>query len=152
MKSFEQFCIEAYQLDENILNKAEKFVQKTKPLKNLMRLSYGMDVLNKNISPAERAVSAAGVVAPITTGISRFTFNQGQTGSELDRLSKFGSKNLQIPTGTGVKIGQNPSTDIGRRLSDKIGKEVSSLVQNTNRRTNLIRDIKRAVSSGNYGM
>jgi len=113
---------------------------------------YLPDAAWKALSPAERAVSAAGVVAPITTGISRFTFNQGQTGSELDRLSKFGSKNLQIPTGTGVKIGQNPSTDIGRRLSNKIGKEVSSLVQNTNRRTNLIQDIKRAVSSGNYGM
>ena len=63
-----------------------------------------------------------------------------ESGSYLDQLSQAGSKHVHIPVpGTGVKIGQNPETDIGRRLGNKIGQGFNALGNQVKRYNNWAR-------------
>lgn len=104
-----------------------RFMNRVQPLKNLQRFDYATQITNPNTSPLQKGKAALGVVAPFATWTGDAILGQAKTGSGLDRLSQAASKNVHIPTGTGVKIGQNPETDIGRRLGRKIGQGFSAL-------------------------
>ena len=104
------------------------FMNRVQPLKNLSRFQYATDITNPNTSPLQKAKATLGVVAPYTTCTGDAILGQAKTGSGLDRLSQAASKNVHIPVpGTGVSIGQNPKTDIGRRLGNKFGQGVNYL-------------------------
>ena len=104
------------------------FMNRVQPLKNLSRFQYATDITNPNTSLLDKGKAALGVVAPYATMTGDEILNQAKTGSGLDRLSQAASKNVHIPVpGTGVSIGQNPKTDIGRRLGNKFGQGVNYL-------------------------
>ena len=113
-----------------------RFMNKVQPLKNLQRFDYATQITNPNTSPLQKGKAALGVVAPFATWTGDAILGQAKTGSGLDRLSQAASKNVHIPTGTGVKIGQNPETDIGRRLGRKIGQGFSALGNQVTRYNN----------------
>ena len=104
-----------------------RFMNVAQPLKNLSRFDYARQISNPNTSLLDKGKAALGVVAPYATMTGDAILGQAKTGSGLDRLTQAASKHVHIPTGTGVKIGQNPETDIGRRLGRKIGQGFSAL-------------------------
>ena len=104
-----------------------RFMNVAQPLRNLQRFDYATKITNPNTSLLDKGKAALGVVAPYATWTGDAILGQAKTGSGLDRLTQAASKNVHIPTGTGVKIGQNPETDIGRRLGNKIGQGFNAL-------------------------
>jgi hypothetical protein len=104
-----------------------RFLNRVQPLKNLQRFDYATKITDPNTSLLDKGKAALGVVAPYATWTGDAILGQAKSGSGLDRLTQAASKNVHIPTGTGVKIGQNPETDIGRRLGNKIGQGFNAL-------------------------
>lgn len=101
---------------------ANRVLSKVQPFKNFERFTNARQLTNPNASLMQKGKAALGVVAPYTTLGADAILGQAKSGSVLDQLSQAGSKHVHIPVpGTGVSIGQNPETDIGRKLSDKIG-------------------------------
>lgn len=133
MKTFRQFYVEAYQLDEfqieNPLNNplvkrvtqnpnVQKALKVSKVgLKNLTRFAYATDVFDNTKNPVQRAAAAYGVVKPYSpvTYAPRI-INQGRTGSTLDKTLR------SIPSAPGFS--NNPETDIGARS----GRAIRNLV------------------------
>ena len=103
-----------------------RFMNVAQPFRNLQRFDYATKITNPNTSLLDKGKAALGVVAPYATWTGDQILNQAKTGSGLDRLTQAASKHVHIPTGTGIKIGQNPETDIGRKISDKIGQGFNS--------------------------
>jgi len=133
MKTFKQFYQEAYQLDEfqigNPLNNplVKKVTQNPNvqkvlkyggsALKNLTRVANVTDVFDGSKSPLERAGAAYGIAKPYSpVTYAPRVFNQGQTGSRLDRTLR------SIPSAPGFS--NNPQTDIGARS----GRAISNLL------------------------
>lgn len=112
------------------------FMNRFQPLKNLSRFDYARQISNPNTSLLDKGKAALGVVAPYATMTGDAILGQAKSGSGLDQLTQAASKHVHIPTGTGVKIGQNPETDIGRRLGNKIGQGFNALGNQVRRYSN----------------
>lgn len=113
-----------------------RFMGATQPFKNFERFTNAQQLTNPNASLMQKGKAALGVVAPYTTWGADAILGQAKSGSILDRVTQSASKNVHIPTGTGVKIGQNPETDIGRRLGNKIGQGFNALGNQVKRYSN----------------
>ena len=99
-----------------------RFMGAVQPFRNFERFRNAQQITNPNTSLLDKGKAALGIVAPFTTMTGDAILNQTKTGSGLDQLTQAASKHVHIPVpGTGIKIGQNPKTDLGRKLSDKIG-------------------------------
>ena len=117
MKTFQQFCGDAYQLNEfRIQNTKNNPVVRniSGVAKNLIRGLNVMDVIDRTKSPLEKAGAAYGVVKPYSpVTYAPTVFNQGKTGSLVDKTAK------AIPGMT-----PNLKTDIGRRLGTSISRSI----------------------------
>ena len=117
-----------------------RVLSRVQPLKNFERFTNARQLTNPNASLLDKGKAALGVVAPYATWTGDQILGQAKSGSALDQLSQAGSKHVHIPVpGTGVSIGQNPNTDIGRRLGDKIGQGVNYLGNQVKRYNNWAR-------------
>ena len=134
MKTFQQFCENAYQLDEfrignpldnPTIKRITQNPQVQRAARSLntgakwvARASYAMDVLDPKKNPLEKAVSAYGVVKPFSpTTYAPAVFKQGRTGSIIDRTAR------AIPGMT-----PDPNRDVGRRLGTAISSTASEIL------------------------
>ena len=113
-----------------------RFMNVAQPFKNFQRFDYATKITDPKTSLLDKGKAALGVVAPYATMTGDAILGQAKSGSILDRVTQAASKNVHIPTGTGVKIGQNPETDIGRRLGNKIGQGFNALGNQVKRYSN----------------
>jgi hypothetical protein len=119
MKTFQDFCEDAYQLNEfrigNPLNNPLLKQVTQNPLVkrgvNLGIRAFGFDTAtNRSLDPATRLSGAISVVKPHSpTVLAPSIFAQGQSGSLTDKVAR------KIPGMT-----PNPQTDIGKRMGDVI--------------------------------
>jgi hypothetical protein len=153
MKTFNQFCTEAYQLDENILTNnaltrglvnnpvtsaVDKFAKKYQPLKNITRFMGAQDALNKNLPTTDRVFGALSTVAPYSAGVMQTVFNQGKPDSVTSKVSKMGPETIKVP-GTSFGVGTKPSTDLGKRSGDAL---VNTAVKAVNTRNRYLSQMK----------
>jgi len=153
MKTFNQFCTEAYQLDENILTNnaltrglvnnpvtsaVDKFAKKYQPLKNITRFMGAQDALNKNLPATDRVFGALSTVAPYSAGVMQTVFNQGKPDSVTSKVSKMGPETIKVP-GTSFGVGTKPSTDLGKRSGDAL---VNTAVKAVNTRNRYLSQMK----------
>lgn len=130
MKTFNEFCAEAYQLNEfqigNPLNNpiVNKVARKIKPVfKNLERIenivgASGIDKSRPQDLPT-RAANLYGIVRPFSLpAMAPELIRQGESGSLTDRVAR------RIPGMT-----PNPKTDIGRKLGDVFSSVVNQSIQ-----------------------
>lgn len=128
MKTFKQFCSEAYQLNEfrigNPLNNpvVKKVTSKINPVfKNLERIENivgvsGIDKSRPQDLPT-RAANLYGIARPFSLPAMAPTIvRQGQSGSLVDKTAR------AIPGMT-----PNPKTDLGKRIGDTLGRGISSV-------------------------
>jgi len=153
MKTFNQFCTEAYQLDENILTNnaltrglvnnpvtsaVDKFAKKYQPLKNITRFMGAQNALNKNLPTTDRVFGALSTVAPYSAGVMQTVFNQGKPDSVTSKVSKMGPETIKVP-GTSFGVGTKPSTDLGKRSGDAL---VNTAVKAVNTRNRYLSQMK----------
>ena len=125
MKTFNQFCTEAYQLDENILTNnpvtsaVDNFAKKYKPIRQITRFMGAQDALNPKLPATDRVLGALTTIAPISGASMGMIFNQGKPDSPTTWLSKVGPETIKVP-GTGFGVGTKPSTDLGKRSGDAL--------------------------------
>lgn len=143
MKTFNQFCTEAYQLDENILvnnpvtNAIDKFGKKFKPLQKYYRISGAMTALDKKAPTSDRVFGAAQAINPATWWMQT-AFDQGKPDSIATTLSKVGPETIKVP-GTSFGVGTKPSTDLGKRAGDAL---VNTAVKAVNTRNRYLSQMK----------
>ena len=117
-----------------------RVLNRVQPFRNFERATNVPALVSKDTNLLQKGKAALGVVAPYATMTGDAILSQAKSGSYLDQLSQAGSKHVHIPVpGTGVSIGQNPSTDIGRRLGNKIGQGVNYLGNQVKRYNNWAR-------------
>ena len=117
-----------------------RVLSRVQPLRNFERFTNAKQLTDPNTSLLDKGKAALGVVAPYATWTGDRILDQAKSGSALDQLSQAGSKHVHIPIpGTGISIGQNPKTDIGRKLSDKFGQGVNALGNQVKRYNNWAR-------------
>ena len=105
-----------------------RVLNRVQPFRNFERATNVPALVSKDTNLLQKGKAALGVVAPYATMTGDAILSQAKSGSYLDQLSQAGSKHVHIPVpGTGVSIGQNPNTDIGRRLGNKIGQGFNAL-------------------------
>lgn len=146
MKTFNEFCTEAYQLDENILTNnpltrgivnnpvtsaVDKFAKKYQPLKQITRFMGAQDALNPKLPATDRAFGALSTVAPYAGSAMGMVFNQGKPDSPTTWLSKVGPETIKVP-GTGFGVGTKPSTDLGKRSGDALANLAKKAVKTRN--------------------
>ena len=102
--------------------KVGQFMKKYQPLKGVTRVFNVKDMVSKDKSIGDRISSGIGVVKPYDIGgmLMKPIFDQGKKGSlvnkGVDALAKQNNKVSFLP-----KAGADPKTDIGKKLSDKLG-------------------------------
>tara|TARA_S200000501_G_scaffold76205_1_gene68019 strand:- start:76 stop:474 length:399 start_codon:yes stop_codon:yes gene_type:complete len=102
--------------------KVGEFLKKYQPLKNVTRAVNVKDMVSKDKSIGDRISSGIGVVKPYDIGgmLMKPIFDQGKKDSVINKgvnfLAKQNNKVSFLP-----KAGADPKTDIGKKLSDKLG-------------------------------
>ena len=102
--------------------KVGEFLKKYQPLKNVTRAVNVKDMVSKDKSIGDRISSGIGVVKPYDIGgmLMKPIFDQGKKDSFVNKgvnfLAKQNNKVSFLP-----KAGADPKTDIGKKLSDKLG-------------------------------
>tara|TARA_B100000941_G_C28107551_1_gene351604 strand:+ start:114 stop:512 length:399 start_codon:yes stop_codon:yes gene_type:complete len=107
--------------------KVGNFMKKYQPLKSVTRVFNVKDMVSKNKSIGDRISSGIGVVKPYDIGgmLMKPIFDQGKKDSFVNKgvnfLAKQNNKVSFLP-----KAGADEKTDIGKRLSDQIGKIIKT--------------------------
>lgn len=107
--------------------KVGDFMKKYQPLKGVTRVFNVKDMVSKNKSIGDRISSGIGVVKPYDIGgmLMKPIFDQGKKDSFVNKgvnfLAKQNNKVSFLP-----KAGADEKTDIGKRLSDQIGKIIKT--------------------------
>ena len=107
--------------------KVGNFMKKYQPLKGVTRVFNVKDMVSKNKSIGDRISSGIGVVKPYDIGgmLMKPIFDQGKKDSFVNKgvnfLAKQNNKVSFLP-----KAGADEKTDIGKRLSDQIGKIIKT--------------------------
>ena len=107
--------------------KVGDFMKKYQPLKSVTRVFNVKDMVSKNKSIGDRISSGIGVVKPYDIGgmLMKPIFDQGKKDSFVNKgvnfLAKQNNKVSFLP-----KAGADEKTDIGKRLSDQIGKIIKT--------------------------
>ena len=107
--------------------KVGEFMKKYQPLKGVTRALNVKDMVSKNKSIGDRISSGIGVVKPYDIGgmLMKPIFDQGKKDSFVNKgvnfLAKQNNKVSFLP-----KAGADEKTDIGKRLSDQIGKIIKT--------------------------
>ena len=102
--------------------KVGEFLKKYQPLKNVTRAVNVKDMVSKDKSIGDRISSGIGVVKPYDIGgmLMKPIFDHGKKDSVINKgvnfLAKQNNKVSFLP-----KAGADPKTDIGKKLSDKLG-------------------------------
>ena len=102
--------------------KVGEFMKKYQPLKGITRAINVKDMVSKDKSIGDRISSGIGVVKPYDIGgmLMKPIFDQGKKDSVINKgvnfLAKQNNKVSFLP-----KAGADPKTDIGKKLSDKLG-------------------------------
>ena len=102
--------------------KVGEFMKKYQPLKGVTRAINVKDMVSKDKSIGDRISSGIGVVKPYDIGgmLMKPIFDQGKKDSVINKgvnfLAKQNNKVSFLP-----KAGADPKTDIGKKLSDKLG-------------------------------
>ena len=107
---------------------ANRILNRVQPLRNLARFDNVKNVMDPKLSPIDRIGAGVGIALPFAGPIGATIVNQGQSGSVVDTVAK------HIP---GMKA--DPKTDIGKKLSDKIGQGVNYLGNQVKRYNNWAR-------------
>ena len=122
MKTYTEF-----KRDLNEFKGVGDFMKKYQPLKGLTRAFNVKDMVSKNKSIGDRISSGIGVVKPYDIGgmLMKPIFDQGKKDSLVNKgvnyLAKQNNKVSFLP-----KAGADEKTDIGKRLSDQIGKIIKT--------------------------
>ena len=122
MKTYTEF-----KRDLNEFKGVGDFMKKYQPLKGVTRVLNVKDMVSKDKSIGDRISSGIGVVKPYDIGgmLMKPIFDQGKKDSFVNKgvnfLAKQNNKVSFLP-----KAGADEKTDIGKRLSDQIGKIIKT--------------------------